>query len=149
MFGHLVMHGLHRGLLSATPQKCSGFGRTWNIWHFECRFVPCGSSVAVLWLVLSLVGGRELEGVILQLMRGGGKEKFRTPSSLFGQNLAHVSGKGSSIPLTPPKKILKENILGGGEGGSMGLGGQLHFFLEQLSFSYLALFLIAMALHTM
>ena len=77
--------------------------------------------------------------------RGGGQERtFRTPSSLFDQNLAHVAGEGCSI------------YGGGGGGGGRGREGgggrvsEVNFsFLEQHSFSYLALIVTAMALHTM
>ena len=51
---HLVMHGLHRGQLFWT-------------WTYVEHLAPCRCAhiVAVLWLALSLVGGGELEGVIL------------------------------------------------------------------------------------
>ena len=83
-------------------------------------------------------------------VRGGGGQgrKFRTPSSLFDQNLAQVAGKGSSIPISPPKKFLKKTFWGG-EGGWAGLGGQFQIFWSSFSFSYLALIVTAMALHTM
>ena len=59
--------------------------------------------------------------------------------------------KGKRFLYTPdtPQKNSEENFFGGGKGGSMGLGGQFQIFFEQLPFSYLALFVTAMALHTM
>ena len=61
---------------------------------------------------------------------GGAGKKISDPSSLFDQNLAQVAEKGSSIPLSLPKKILKGG-LGGGGGGSQ---RSISDFLEQLSF---------------
>ena len=86
--------------------------------------------------------------ISLRLNEGGARKKISDPILSFWSKLGTGVREGFLYTPDTPQKNSEEKKLGGGRGGRWASEVSFRFF-EQLSFSYLTLFVTAMALHTM